>query len=383
MKSIKYEHSVRRMKSTNNEIQVLDSFITERYNESTRQWVPRWKEEFTYLPDGCIEQVIYGSWVKPSGNGEKFRETYSYDSNKNLIEAIGMKWDTISMDWVNDHKYEFLYDDNENLIEKAAYFWNKTDNVWNNDFKNNYSFNESGNLSQEIYIVWNKSDNDWVNYNKCIYFYEEEILTHYIRFQWNESTEKWDTAYRNEIFWDDNGCEIEGKVYKWDTLSSDWSILSNYYTPRNDDGNIIQYLNYGWNSSSTEWINNYKYDYTYDSQGDLILFISYYWDPGENQWKHYDRSTYHYSEQNITGFLRNNLQVNVYPNPSYQFISVEVAGTTNPLYFELFDLQGKEILSVKFIERIDIDVRHLKTGIYVYRVIYNNQIITGEIINVE
>ena len=44
-------------------IQLLDSTVVERYQQSTGKWSRRWKEEFTYSSDGRLEQMIYGSWM--------------------------------------------------------------------------------------------------------------------------------------------------------------------------------------------------------------------------------------------------------------------------------------------------------------------------------
>ena len=59
--------------------------------------------------------------------------------------------------------------------------------------------------------------------------------------------------------------------------------------------------------------------------------------------------------------------VKVYPNPAADFVRVECSAEVAE--FQLFDLQGKQVLRRAAPGEGLIEVRHLPRGLYVYRVV--------------
>ncbi|MBN2520319.1 MAG: T9SS type A sorting domain-containing protein [Bacteroidales bacterium] len=81
--------------------------------------------------------------------------------------------------------------------------------------------------------------------------------------------------------------------------------------------------------------------------------------------------------------LANNSQIKnvlIYPNPVSQNITIKNIMNNNPACFELFNLQGRKILSKTILKDENINLQHLIKGIYLYNVITNHGIQSGKLI---
>ena len=68
-----------------------------------------------------------------------------------------------------------------------------------------------------------------------------------------------------------------------------------------------------------------------------------------------------------------------YPNPSTNFLNIEIPNVSNNNLFILFDISGKKVFSVKLNLSINnVDLRHLKSGIYSYQISNGNQLLKSD-----
>ncbi len=85
----------------------------------------------------------------------------------------------------------------------------------------------------------------------------------------------------------------------------------------------------------------------------------------------------------VENIYQDQLQVKAFPNPFTKSTSIEVSGKTyNLLELEVYDLLGRKMASrqVSFSNQVQLERGNLQTGIYVYRLIGDQQIIsTGKI----
>lgn len=91
--------------------------------------------------------------------------------------------------------------------------------------------------------------------------------------------------------------------------------------------------------------------------------------------------TYYYSDPGVTGI--NNVgsaEVRVYPNPATEFIMFEGIETVGTACIELFDIQGKIVLSQVINNRQKVTVQHLSQGLYLYKYSVDNKTYTGKLI---
>jgi hypothetical protein len=69
------------------------------------------------------------------------------------------------------------------------------------------------------------------------------------------------------------------------------------------------------------------------------------------------------------GLATSELQVNVFPNPTYGIINIEINRTESiPIDYVLFDQQAKLIMKGQLINNTEtINLIHLETGVYYFR----------------
>lgn len=82
---------------------------------------------------------------------------------------------------------------------------------------------------------------------------------------------------------------------------------------------------------------------------------------------------------NVKDKTKNNIKI--FPNPTVD--NINIFSTTSFLHdaiFILYDMNSKELISTTVSENQNIQISHLKSGIYFYKLIYDNEIQTGKII---
>ena len=92
------------------------------------------------------------------------------------------------------------------------------------------------------------------------------------------------------------------------------------------------------------------------------------------------RLTYYYSDPvtsiNNAGFAT----VRVYPNPATEYIVFNGIETSGTAYVELFEIQGKIILSQPIDYSQKVIVQHLPQGLYLYKYSVESKTYTGKLI---
>ncbi len=72
----------------------------------------------------------------------------------------------------------------------------------------------------------------------------------------------------------------------------------------------------------------------------------YHWDETSSDWVKMGKNTHYYSEYNISAVPEiNEIEINVYPNPCSKNVSFSIPGNDNKTVLELFDIQGRKVLS--------------------------------------
>lgn len=361
-------------------IHLLDSMVVERYQQSTGQWSTRWKEEFTYSSDGRLEQMIYGSWMKTEGDRNKYKVNYTYDTAGKLTLADGLLWDTTTSKWLNNYKYENFFDTKGNKIREVNYFWHGEDSTWANDYIYEYVYDDNGYLIQEIYKFWKEDIGDWMNYSKSDYFNDEEgICTQFSRYYWDHIANHWVVSYKYEYTFNDDGNEIQLMVTGWDTTQSQWFTAAKYDYSWDDNENKIQDLSYDWDTITDQWVARQKYDYTYDIHGNRISYMLYQWNNERDEWDYFDRGSNYYSSLDITVNAGNESRGQyIWPNPAADYIAIDLHDD-GPVWFEIYDIQGRKVASQRLNRNTRIPVFHLDNGVYLY-VIYGRDRISGKLL---
>ena len=73
-------------------------------------------------------------------------------------------------------------------------------------------------------------------------------------------------------------------------------------------------------------------------------------------------------------------KINLYPNPFSEHITYSIPGNQGQIIFELFDMQGRKVVSKEIRSDEKVNMTGLKKGVYFYYLIFNGKKLNGKLI---
>ncbi len=416
-------------KSAQTTKQQLATIITQDWVLSTGKWVDRFKEDHTYNANGNMTKFFFYIWDESTSKWKAYsKDEYSFDSKNNLTQFIKYNWDLITNQLVAYDKDEYTYDASGNLVLSLNSDWDYSTNKWVADFKIENTYDDNGNITEEIESDWDKSTGRWIALIKSLYNWDDNgILTQEINNEWDLSTSKWVADHKTEYTWDENGNLKQNSVYSWYLSNSQWV---NYYKQEHSydaNGKLTQRLTNYWDGSNSQWVGGDKVENTNDANGNMIKHLvsdwdnnkwviyyneeykfdlsfnfsdlivpnwwtvygfvnkpleynSYVWDDTSNGWVNENKAIFYYSDQNVTNTDDiETKNISLYPNPVLDFLIISFS-STNTATIELFDLQGRSLLSKEISNNEQLNLKHLNNGMYFYNLYIDGNKHSGKLI---
>lgn len=277
------------------------------YDVNAEEWVLSSKSSnnITYNLDGDFETVIISV---NDANGDlqlSERENYIYDANGVLIEAIFESWDDIQEEWeLNMRGINPVWLDQDEFLFTYVELEEWDGNDWQPYARLTSSYHADDSPESELEEYWDDITEEYVN----DYFYERDI--------------------------DANLVETSSIAYNWDGVTEEWAIYwgNTYTNTYNTDDELEEQITVYWNSWDEEWVTNMKYIYSYID----IASIS-----------------------NITKQM-----VNIYPNPSSDFISIDGENSLN--HVSIIGMNGQVVYFMNNINSNNhkVDIQNLNAGTY-------------------
>ncbi|MGC9342455.1 MAG: T9SS type A sorting domain-containing protein [Bacteroidales bacterium] len=237
------------------------------------------------------------------------------------------------------------------------------DGQWNPHYKIENSYNENGVLIQSTKY---RTDGGqiWIPIRKMEYSLDnEENIIQSLYYNWDEEDNKWYQGWMEEYTCNENGnitqniqCEWSGgqKAYfgKYEYTYDNSYIFSELLIPFFDDEmSIIEALDI-----------NVLFKHKLES------YIAYYKESEQSDWVPYFNGNFYYSEPNVSAINEiDEEKTKIYPNPFSEYISISIPGNYNDIDFELYDLQGRTVLTMKLMPNEEINLTNLNQGIYLYK----------------
>jgi hypothetical protein len=423
-------------KATQDLKQMLDSLVVHHKNANLDQWIYESKEEYFFDTDGDIFLFIEYDWDENAGQWVGYnKEEYAYDSVGNEILYIDWDWDETTSQFYLDEKTEYTYDAGGNITLYLQYEWVEITSQWVYLGKTERTYNANGYLTLSVVYDWDSANSQWIESTKAEYTVDANgKVLQIISSIWNVTTSQWYQILKGEYTYDAGGNMVQTLICGWNSNIGDWVTLYKHEGTYDGAGNLLQLTMYNWDESAGQWDAYIQYKYDYDGNDnpteeihyemdentsqfepkskelytynlsyeltDLIIpplsyfvpeqddqivnmpvqYATYEWDDVSNDWVADDKGQYHYSEQSA-GLIEMTQQVsNIYPCPATEYITVRFTRSLTQGTFELYDLQGRSVMTEVVADNDRINISALVKGIYFYRLIVDGRIQRGKLL---
>ncbi len=380
--------------------------INHELNEEESEMVPMYKNDFFFDENGNVTSINHSRQEENSGSWEySHKTTYAYDVDLNLTNYILYGRNESNTDWIPFHKVEFDFDSDSDgkVIKSRSYGWNELNNDWNFIGKEDFTYDENNYLVQRT--SYSQMGDEWRNSRKTEYVNDQDgntlqrtsfksldgvdwvynsrdervfnlsgLVTKVTRADWIDSTNTWMYDIRQDYAYDTDENLTESITFAWDTVSNDWLYVSKVELAYN--------LNFVHEDIllPTSWP---EFSITYNIMPlyKNMLTEVVYFTKVDTTWKIEDREIYYYADRDVSSV--SDLitdQVKIYPNPANDFISIEGFVNSGSVVADLFDQQGRQLLTQDVSESNRINVSHLKSGLYFCKIKQNDQTIIQKIL---
>lgn len=370
------------------------------------------------------------------------QSTSTFDDNWHLLSTVQQSWDFNNNVWQNTTKSEYTYNANESLTSSTNYSgfdevkneWipmQKTEMDYNADFSYAYykSYNWDIDLNEWklVYAQYSEQNENgyathsgfgnydynvnqfYLNYEDIREYDNENRLTMHSELnrtlQYDEYVpfvltygDKVEYSYSNE------GQIVSEINYTYE--SDDFIPQNKYeysYDAQHPDG-LESEIYYEWNALSSSWEKKTKGVLTtnYDVKRDQLIlpfgeedeshelkmyfnymateFLQYIWSDDTNDWVENTNYKIYYSSHEPSGLIKkNSSDISLYPNPTSDFISVNLNEGDNA-NIALYDLQGRKVYESSVVNSSRIDVSQFNKGIYFYQLSVEGKTVSGKLI---
>ena len=382
-----------------NVIQSLDYEL----DESTDQLILYYKSDLSYDTQGNIIQDIY---YELDENTNQFAVNgmynYSYDANGNMTQSKSYHSDSDNI-LIQYSQYDLIYGTNGKLLQEIGSYLNENTSQLEAQYKTDYTYNANGKETQNINYYWDSyTSNQWQPSSKTESTYDSQgnlIISLESSANDLNNTLTWDLNRKDENTYDIKGQLIQNLNYNMN-INGIWMIYSKQVYVFDDSGNNIQSLDYyDWDNETNQWNEIYKEETTFDNRytrNDLLLpfgedndffthmiieMKGFNWDSSLGEWTSDYQSTFAYSSQNVTAVNQIDAGlVNVYPNPFSEYVSVSFPGNYSQVSFELFDMQGRKIMSKQISSNAKVSMEEFGSGMYLYKLNMDGKVQSGKLV---
>jgi antitoxin component YwqK of YwqJK toxin-antitoxin module len=416
----------------------LTSSVSYSRNTPESQWIPAYKSEYIYNENGSMAQSLEFEWDDISSQwGEGEKEEYTYDEKGNLIQEIWYYQEIITNPWEKVNKVDYTLDENDKLLQTRLYSWDETLSDWIPvfiDYNYDYIYDSNGNLITIIHVNDFHGDDFIDSLVTDLTYDANNNLTQQISRFWAGPVGPWIGFNRTDYsYYENNNLEVE-TGFAWDFLANDWKFQDREEYFYNPAGKLTSSIEYNRNNDDTQWLPRYKYEILYDNNANLVQEIEYdyfendwlgsqrtvytynnsytfsdlilptplfdgdeeavglfthmltkieeeYWETISGQWLNEESYTLYYSEQQVTSTSSTILnEISVYPNPVSDYLTVNIPANNRQFSFELYDLQGRKVLSKLIINDERISLQGLNKGVYFYHITDHQKSHKGKLI---
>lgn len=400
--------------------QRLDSTISQDWDPGANRWTGTYKDVYLYNNNGRqTEYIVYTRNTTASRWDPESRNVYTFNAAGNIATSTAYERDNGV--WVEEYKEEFTY--NAAGSPTTILYYDREGNAWVLSSKFEYTYDSRGNLNMYSLSMWDGADNQWTLYTRIrteSTYNTAGYVTSQTTSNWIIATNQWMNLSKNDYDYNATGQEIVSIYSEWNMATNQWLPKLRTESTYNAAGYVATETAYERNTANTAWVNDTKDTYTYDANGNVTLNIYAEWNPGTSQWVNWERieyafdltysrtdlllphfstlpyllelpgnkplttttsdwvnnawrqserTTYYFSQVDVTSVDTPTPEtIRIYPNPVSDYLSLNLPGTYRLIRFELYDMQGRTLISKDVSPGERISVAPLANGIYLYTI---------------
>ena len=124
---------------------------------------------------------------------------------------------------------------------------------------------------------------------------------------------------------------------------------------------------------TTSWYPNYN-------QNKIIDDLINNWNESTNNWELSSKGIYYYSDVAGINKLPNDDFITLYPNPVTNSLHINFEANSTQAIINLFNIQGKKIFVQEISRNQQLNLKQLKSGLYLYIITANGKEKRGKLI---
>ncbi len=194
--------------------------------------------------------------------------------------------------WQGDYGDEFVYDAKGRLAVKISN--NLTDSdTWTAGRKMEYSYDANGFLITETEYYQDTYRKQWTGLTRLEHSLDSlhrdtTVLTYFFY----PLDNVWSLGNRDQLTYDADGHLIRRDITNWS--NNQWSLNGKYEYIYDTNGNRILEIHSGWSTGTKEWVPSYREEWSFDNKGNLLT-QTHFEELGDNhQWTYSVQSSYQY-----------------------------------------------------------------------------------------
>jgi hypothetical protein len=258
-------------------------------------WENSYKHMYTYDSKNNVTSKVYYTWQ--GGSWVKFKkESHAYNNHNDLISYIVTQFNGSS--WINVTKSTFTYDNHNNKLKETYQDGSSSGTGWVNNYQYIYEYDSTDNRLNETYQLGN--DSIWISVAKWNYVYDNNhnrISEHYLN--WDFSAGAFVNAALFTYQYDQHNNMLEQISQNWENEA--WvNTIKTTNTYSESNYKTLELVE-RWNDSSTKWENRLKTSFGYDKKGNKITTLSQEF--LNDQWTNVSNFKYTYDGKHLTEYV--------------------------------------------------------------------------------
>jgi hypothetical protein len=371
------------------------------WDPSFGKWLPYWGvTEYTW--DEHRRMTSRSQYAWDFGRNELFpysRNEYEYNEAGSLTRTTGYQREAGTENWRPVRQTDYEYDELGLPLRRLNHGIQWETGEWIHFGKEEYEHNHHGHMVQKTALEWIREEAIYRNSGRHEYTHEYgDMLMEQTQYRWQNQA--WIPLYREVYLRNKLGGLLESVGYRPGNHPGSWTPQHRSAIDRDMAGNPIRFTLSDWNDEEDGWTVMEKHELTYDPAypiEDLSMPVNYMDWRGEpminmpislDSWQringvmtHHGPYRFHYSGLSVTRAGEPHLtEASVYPNPARDVLMVRTGVADYSLRFDMYDLQGRLLVSRPVSGLSTIALDGLPKGLYIYRLDSGHAIQEGKIL---